>query len=107
MVDARLLLSEGVAFVGAAQGRLDTAYAAPAMTLPGWVKAHLVDGVVDSAAIAKLHFRHRKLLGEWYTEREFEDAISLLRQNDAGRLPVTALKTRLPKLDDQFFQGMS
>jgi uncharacterized protein (DUF1330 family) len=107
MVDPGLLFAEGIAFVRAAHGRFNAAHAAPAMALPGGEKAHLLNRMVDTTAIAVFHFRHRNLLGECFSEREFENAASLLRQHDAARIRVMALKSRLPKLDVQFFQGMS
>jgi hypothetical protein len=60
-IDIGLFLAEGVALPAAARSRLDTAQAAPAMTLAGGKEAHLGLVMMYTAAVAEQRFSHRNL----------------------------------------------
>jgi hypothetical protein len=60
-VDLGLFLTEGIALQATARSCFNAAYAAPAVALAGWEKAHLILVVMHPAAIAKQRFSHRSL----------------------------------------------
>lgn len=58
-IDLRLLPAERVTFGDAALRGFDRAPATPAVTVSGEMAVHLIAGVVNAAAVAEQHLRHR------------------------------------------------
>jgi hypothetical protein len=90
-VDPGLLLTDGIALVLAAMGGGNAAQAAPAIAGARRVAAHLVDRVVDSAAIAETRIRHGQA-----PENDTGDA-SLPADCYHGMTRVGAMEARLSR----------
>jgi hypothetical protein len=86
-VQVGLAVPEGIAFAETAPGCLDAAKAAPALAPTGGEAAHLVFGVMNSAAVAEKRVGHRPLL-RLIDLPECEDVLAGLQDDEScsGRL---------------------